>query len=274
MRDRGNQLTLGTFIATFVYCLLVLRRVHDAANDDGSASYNAFVPHLSVIVAILLALASVGVLIFFIHHVPETINIDRLVAQIGRRLKQRVTEQFPDAEVVDSEVPSEDVLAWSERIDGRMCVSGWSREAGYLQRLNLERMTELADDHYLLVRVQYRPGDFIVQGDRLFEIWPQAVSTASKGHPDQVDESLITELHECFEMDGQRTPHQDYLFLADQLVQVIARALSPGINDPFTAITCLGGSRARRSSSSSARATIQTSVSPRRYSFVGLISSR
>ncbi len=140
---------------------------------------------------------------------------------------------------MDSEAPSENVLAWSKRIDGRMCVSGWSREAGFLQRLDLERITELADDHSLLVRVQYRPGDFIVQGDRLFEIWPPAVSTASEGHADQVDESLLTELHECFEMDGQRTPHQDCLFLADQLVEVIARALSPGINDPFTAITCL-----------------------------------
>ncbi|HAJ59617.1 MAG TPA: DUF2254 domain-containing protein, partial [Cyanobacteria bacterium UBA8543] len=61
MQDTGNQVVLGTFIATFIYCLLVLRTVR---GDD----YNVFVPQISVTVGIVLAIASIGVLIYFIHH--------------------------------------------------------------------------------------------------------------------------------------------------------------------------------------------------------------
>ncbi|MEO1135283.1 MAG: DUF2254 family protein, partial [Pseudomonadota bacterium] len=75
MRDRGNQLTLGTFIATFVYCLMILRTVRNAAAEDASQSFDAFVPHLSILMALGLSLASIGVLIYFFHHVPETINV-------------------------------------------------------------------------------------------------------------------------------------------------------------------------------------------------------
>ena len=77
MRDRGNQITLGTFIATFLYCLLVLRTVHGAGEDVSPTTEmaGAFVPHVAILVALVFALASVAVLIFFIHHVPESINV-------------------------------------------------------------------------------------------------------------------------------------------------------------------------------------------------------
>ena len=87
MRDRGNQFTLGVFVATFVYCLLLLRVV-DAESE---------VPRLAVTTAMLLALASAGAMIYFFHHVPETINIDRLVAGIGRRLAEEVLAPFPES---------------------------------------------------------------------------------------------------------------------------------------------------------------------------------
>lgn len=242
MRDRGNQLTLGTFIATFVYCLLVLRRVHDAAGDGGSADYDAFVPHLSVVVALLLALASVGVLIYFIHHVPETINIDRLVAQIGRDLRKSVESLFPDPDSLSSDDAEAAVPPWEARTVGCTRTVGLAREAGFVQRLHIERLVRLAEAHSLLLRMQYRPGDFVVAGDTLFEIWTPSTLGDAEQEADgpKVDEELLGKLRECIETSYQRTPHQDCLFLADQLVEVIARALSPGINDPFTAISCLG----------------------------------
>ena len=94
MRDRGNQITLGTFISTFVFCLMVLRGVHNGveSNDD----LVAFIPHISVLIAVLLALASISVLIYFIHHVPETINVGNIVAKLGRDMKESVTERFPE----------------------------------------------------------------------------------------------------------------------------------------------------------------------------------
>jgi len=240
MRDRGNQITLGTFIATFVYCLLVLRRVHNAAGDGGDISYGAFVPHFSVIVALTLALASVGVLIYFIHHVPETINIDRLVAQIGHELRRGVTELFPDTDAIDDENAAETIaLAWRERIDDRPALSVCAAASGFVQRIDLKRLAELTDAHALLVRVQYRPGDFVTEGDIAFEVWHQDPPTVQERHAASLEKTLRATLHDCLETGYQRTPHQNCLFLVEQLVEVIGRAMSPGINDPFTAITCL-----------------------------------
>ena len=251
MRDRGNQLTLGTFISTFVYCLLVLRQVHNAAASDGAASYEAFVPHLSVVVALVLALASVGVLIYFIHHVPEMINIDRLVAGIGRQLARDVGALFPDpgagADEPDPGGSGPDRHgAWDEPAAGLARTPIRAREAGYLQGVDLDRLAELAEAHDLLIRVRHRPGDFVIEGDALLELCTtearegeRVARAGAEGDGEGDGGGPRAELLDCFETSYQRSAHQDCLFLADQLVEVIGRAMSPGINDPFTAITCL-----------------------------------
>lgn len=225
MRDRGNQITLGTFIATFVYCLLVLRRVHGAADSDASASYGAFVPHLSVLVALGLALASVGVLIYFIHHVPETIDVDRLVAGIGRDLRRRVSELFPQVDRGDPDAPAR---SWDERVEGRSRTGVTLDGSGFVQALELGYLGELAAEHSLLIRVQYRPGDFVIERDAVMDVWSGRA----------LDDGLLGDLRACFALGRRRTGNQNCLFLAEQLVEVIGRALSPGVNDPFTAIAC------------------------------------
>ena len=250
MRDRGNQVTLGTFIATFVYCLLVLRRVHGAAGEGGEASYDAFVPHLSVILALVLALASVGVLIYFIHHVPETIDVDRLVASIGRDLRRAVAAPFPTPEQLrpgsaddagddaangapggSSPLPAaspDPAPSWEERTEGRTRTRVTLGATGYLQTLELEHLVGLAVEHDLRVRVRRRPGHFVIDSDAVLDL-------ASDGAP---DDSLVDELRGCFAVGRRRTAQQNEVFLVEQLVEVIGRALSPGVNDPFTAIAC------------------------------------
>ncbi len=256
MRDRGNQVTLGTFISTFVYCLLVLRRVHGDAVESNDASYEAFVPHLSVLFALVLALASVGVLIYFIHHVPETIDVDRLVASIGRDLTRSVATPFPrpqellpesddesgdgsgdgssDGSAHGSEdgeplaAPGVDPPTWEARVRGRTLTRLSLHDTGYLQAIELKRLVALADEHDLLVRVRYRPGNFVIGSDSILDI-------ASEAAP---NDSLREELRGCFAVGRRRTGQQNEVFLAEQLVEVIGRALSPGVNDPFTAIAC------------------------------------
>lgn len=77
VRDAGNQIVLGTFIATFVYCLLVLRTVR--GEDD-----TEFVPYVSVTLGVAFALTSLGVLIYFIHHVAISIQAENLIASVAR----------------------------------------------------------------------------------------------------------------------------------------------------------------------------------------------
>ena len=89
MRDRGNQVALGTFIATFTYCLLVLRTVNGTEGEQ-------FVPHLSVTVGLLLALASLGMLIYFFHHAAASIQAENVIAEVSRELHQAIDRLYPE----------------------------------------------------------------------------------------------------------------------------------------------------------------------------------
>ncbi len=224
MRDRGNQLTLGTFIATFVYSLLVLRSVREAGEGRSESAAAAFIPQISLITAIALALASVAVLIFFIHHVPETINIGNITANLGIELKKSVRSQFPAP-------PPEETLRQGDRQgqDQTDAEPVTARSDGYLQAIDEEALVKIAKENEVVVRVQYRPGDFVVEGAVLAEIH------AAHG----VDDKLLNGVRSCFACGRERTATQDTLFLVDQLVEIMIRALSPGVNDPFTASNCI-----------------------------------
>lgn len=228
MRDQGNQITLGTFIGTYVYCLLVLRTVRNASAPDIENSFQAFVPHFSVLVALMLALSSVAVLIYFIHHVPETLNVENLAAKVGRQLQRGINDLFPDSNR-DADAGDLADEIWESRREAMNHAGIRSQSEGYIQTLDLGHLADLAEESQLLIRVQYRPGDFITRGSVVFDIWSDKPLTDFDG-----DELLA-----CFALGTERTAHQNILFLADQLVEIIGRALSPGINDPFTAITCL-----------------------------------
>lgn len=224
MRDKGSQYTLGTFIATFVYCLSIMTTVHGASTLSSGQDVEAFVPAFGIVVALLLTFASISVLIYFIHHITETINIENIVADIGRSLQSRITELFPvhdaDTPVLDSD--------FEQARDKRQCLAIRATRTGYVQAIDLDRLNELAVRDDLLIRVHYRPGDFTTVGDCLLSSWYK-----DSEEPEQ--ESM----RECFATGEERTEHQNVLFLIEQLGEVIARALSPGINDPYTAISSM-----------------------------------
>ncbi|WP_372827030.1 DUF2254 domain-containing protein [Polaromonas sp.] len=223
MRDTANQVVLGTFVATFLYCLLVLRAVRRA--DEV-----AFVPHLSVSIGVLLAIISIGVLIYFIHHVSVSIQADEVVTRVGRELADGIDRLFPGhlgkpgSEV--SKAPSDAGLP-----------AAFAREArpvgaladGYLQQIDTEALMALASQEDLLLRLERRPGHYLVKGRAMVMVWPG----------DRVTETLVDKLNAAFVLGNQRTATQDIEFSFQQLVEIAVRALSPGINDPFTAIACV-----------------------------------
>lgn len=236
MRDRGNQVTLGTFIATFLYCLLLLRTVR--APDEAPAEappgealdvLGGFVPHLGLAGALVLAVLSVAVLIYFVHHVPESIHISNVVAVIGKELNGRVGELFPgrlgDALGEDAGEDREGFLA---SLEGD-AVEVVARREGYIQRLDEDRLLRLAEDGDLRIRLRYRPGDFVARGRVLLVAGPE----------ERMTDEMIDRLYSVFVFGRSRNQVQDVLFLAEELAEIAARALSPGVNDPFTAITCM-----------------------------------
>ena len=235
MSDEGNQVTLGTFIATFLYCLLVLRTIRSAgeAAEPGLEAAGAFVPHVATLVGLALAVASVGVLIYFIHHVPESIHVSNLIAGVGRDLEAKIETLFPER-IGSGETTREavrDDAATTAVPDGffdeaaRVEAGG----AGYVSGIDADALLDLASRHDLLVRVRHRPGDFVAPGDTLVLAWP----------PGRVSDEARDDIRTAFAWGRQRTARQDVRFLVNELVEIAARALSPGVNDPFTAITCL-----------------------------------
>ena len=228
MQDRSNQVTLGTFIATFIYCLLVLRTVR-STNDCADC---AFVPQLAMVGALLLALASVAVLIYFIHHVPASIHISNVAAKIAVELNQQIVRLCPEPYTANAEVAGQvevidDELQLKQRYQSATAVS--AEQTGYLQHLNGSGLFELAKAHELQLFVVVRPGQFVLKRRPLLYVWP----------PISLTQAVAEKIHGCFAYGNQRTQAQDMMFLVQELVEIAARALSPGINDPFTAINCM-----------------------------------
>ena len=223
MRDTTNQLVLGTFVATFLYCLLVLRnvrRVEDAL----------FVPHLSVTFGVALALASLWVLIYFIHHVSVSIQADEIVARVGKELREAIARFFPD-ERGDNDgqaLPSVEHPELPESFE-RDSLGVVAAEDGYMHLIDDNALQELAEKTDTVIRVEHRPGQYVVAGTILARVWPA----------DRIEDAVSDRVNSAFVFGNQRTPGRDIEFSVQQLVEVAVRASSPGINDPFTAIACI-----------------------------------
>lgn len=232
MRDRGNQITLGTFIATFLYCIIVLRTIR------GGPEEREFVPDLAIMIALVLALCSISVLIFFIHHVPRSIHANNVVARVGRQLVEAFDKLYP--EFIGGGEATQDALALrippalrdtgrQEAVETGQTIPILSPRTGYIEAIDDDQLMKVALGCDLVLRLDCRPGDFIHEGRVFAHAWP--------GH--RTDEKAVTAIEAAFAVGSQRTPMQDTRFLVDELVEIGTRALSPGVNDPFTAIACL-----------------------------------
>jgi len=219
MRDRGNQLVLGTFVGTFVYCLLVLRQVTIAGDE-------VFVPHLSVSTAIILAIIGIAVLIYFIHHVAESIQANTVISNVSMELHRTIKQFLPEKrkrQIVIFEDPEKDIDFEIHTYTVKSPVSA------FIQAIEIKKLKELAIDHDWTVKILVRPGDFVIDEIPLLMI----------ANCDTLDKSTLTTIHKCFIMGRRRNLIQDIEFAFQQLVELAIRALSPGINDPFSAISCI-----------------------------------
>jgi uncharacterized membrane protein len=224
IRDIGNQMTLGVFVGTFVYSVLALGSITSSRHGD-------FVPHLSITVAEALLLVDLGVLIYFIHHIAKSIQLPEVIAGIARDLSRAIDAEFPpqvaQAEEATGLESGRSVSDLIKLIDERGAVVP-SSASGYLQFVGYAQLVDIASHTDSVIRLDHRPGHFIATGRPLATVWPggaagQVALALSKAH--------VTGPH--------RTLMQDPVFAIDQLVEIAIRALSPAVNDTFTALTCI-----------------------------------
>jgi uncharacterized membrane protein len=219
IRDRGTQFTLGTFVATFVYATLVLISIGPAAPGRD------FVPHLSITIAVALVTVSMAVLIYFIHHIATSIQLPQVIASIARDLSRAIDAESPDDRVSLEAGPSVSELLRRMNDAGGIVPAPAS---GYLQFVQHETLIGLAAEKGAVIRLLYRPGHFVVGGHPLAIVWPPGAAP-----------SVSRALRTAHITGSSRTLAQDLAFAIDQLVEIAIRALSPAVNDTFTALTCI-----------------------------------
>jgi uncharacterized membrane protein len=218
IRDRSTQLTLGTFVATFVYSVLVLASI-------GVGSHGDFVPHISVTVTLGLTVIDLAVLIYFIHHTAISIQLPQVIASIAADLTAAIEEQGSADRPGPEKGPSSAELLNRAEAGGGVLLAP---DSGYLQFIKHQNLVRLATKADAVISLDYRPGHFIVAGHRFATVWPPEAAP------------LVRQaLGRAHIIGPYRTLTQDVSFGIDQLVEIAIRALSAAVNDTFTALTCI-----------------------------------
>ena len=211
MRDRVTQVGLGAFLATFVFCLGALRAVRSGSQPDS-------VPHISVAVGMVMAGLCLAYLVYFIHHVSSSINASSVIDAVSRELMESISQPDAESDDVIRDGPGPTVPR-----DATVLSSGTT---GYVTVTDHRALVESAERCDVRMWLAVRPGDFVVEGEPLVYIGAR---------PGQD----YTEVRRAIVVGPERTMLQDVEFGVAQLVEVALRALSPGINDPFTAMACV-----------------------------------
>jgi uncharacterized membrane protein len=222
MRDRGNQVVLSIFVSTFAYATAGLHTV--GARAGGQAE---FVPRLAVSGSLFLALLSLAALVYFIHHIARSIQIDTIMAGVERETLAVIDDTYPDRfqdAGAEERAPDPPVQA----------VAVAARRSGYLQAVDLDGLLAVALEHGLVLRLAAAVGDHVIAGTPLAWAWP-AAADGRRPQP----EGLVDPLDRVVQIGMERTMLQDVAFGIRQLADIANKALSPAVNDPYTGVQSL-----------------------------------
>lgn len=221
LRDRTSQITLGVLVGVFLYCLIVIRTIR---TGDATGRY---VPSIAVLGAFVLAGIAIAALMFFIHHITSTLEAGSIIAQVSAETVAAIRERFPERYLPDSQAaptmqvpPSVDAPACRHPIP--------AHRSGYIQYVEEDELLRLAVERARVFRMEAGVGDFVTCGAPLISITGSAP-----------DRDLTERVQSLYTIRHYRTVHQDPAFGIRQIVDISVKALSPGVNDPTTAITCI-----------------------------------
>lgn len=219
MADRRNQFVLGVFGSTFLYALTVLRSIR-AESTDGAA----FVPDIAVNVAVLLAVLDVAVLVYFIHHIADSIQVSTLSARVRTELVAVVDLLYPEQAPANAVDVGAGECAWS--VGPSEAVA--AERSGFVVGIDENAILTTSSNAGCVVEILVRPGDHVVAGEAVARVRPP-------GRADDVGDATRS----AVTLGDARTPREDVSFAVQQLTEMAVRALSPSTNDPYTAQNAL-----------------------------------
>jgi uncharacterized membrane protein len=216
--DRSNQIVLGVFIGTFTYAVLVLRVVRSETADE-----QAFIPRLAVALGVGLVLVSIGFLIYFIDHASRSVQVSMILDRVSRITLEQVERLFPET-IGRAETAEE-----AEELPLGDHVAVTAAESGYLQAVDDRELFQIGRSKELVIRMERGVGEYVLRGRELASVWPAR----------SLDEAAAKKIRRAFVLGAERTQEQDVEFGLIEISDIAVKALSPGINDPTTAMHCI-----------------------------------
>ena len=221
LRDLVVQITLGLFMATFVYSMLVLRSVGGA---NGTAQ--AFVPRIAVTVAFAFVVASVGMFIQYVSHISNLFRVATIVHSVASESRHLLERRYPR----DAPRPS-----GAGEVEAEIGAVPAHRP-GVVASVNERRLVNVASGAHCVVVLRRRLGDFVPEGGTLCTLHPEAGGALHHGRS---WETLTEAVSRAVALDTERSMEQDLAFGLRQLVDMAEKALSPSLSDPTTAAQCI-----------------------------------
>ncbi len=213
-RDRVTQWTLGIFLGTFCYCMAALPAARSLPHP--------FAPVATVMGAMLLALACVGWLLFFIHHITQAISVSHIVDRIATETVAMLDLLMPEPRAAGVGLQEPSPAGGEE-------TPILSEESGYIRFIDIPALVIVAKACHVTLRVSRRVGQFIPAGTPLL-----LATKAGRLTPEK-----LAEIRDAFDLGPARTLEQDVEFGVLQIVDIALKAISPAVNDPTTAISSI-----------------------------------
>jgi uncharacterized membrane protein len=215
VNDRITQHTLGIYLGTFLYCI--------AALPAARTNPTPFSPVLTLFGAMLLSVACVAWLLFFISHISRSISVNYIVDRIARETERMIDTTMPEPRKPGSLSTTfiDEPNKWDARVLGVV--------SGYVRTIDVSQLIAIAKTNRLSVHVLRRVGHFV----------PAGVPLLSISKANRLTDELGNDLRQAFDFGPTRTLEQDIEFGILQIVDIALKAISPAVNDPSTAISCV-----------------------------------
>ena len=212
VRRRTTQVAIGSFVAVFVYSLVTLATVFSGGEDD-------FAPVISTWTAVVMVLLALGLLVVFVQDMSSSIQVGNMLSEISTDLDGAIVRQRELARRACAATPAaDDPVGWIEILP---------RSSGYVQRIDFDALIEVARRNSCVIRLHHRSGSFVHERRVMAEV------SAPLGDAD------LELVRKAIVRGTYRTMEQDLEYAIAQYVEIALRSLSPAVNDPATAISCV-----------------------------------
>ncbi|MCM5663141.1 DUF2254 domain-containing protein [Galbibacter mesophilus] len=207
--NRRHQLVLGFYLATLLYCIFILVSIEPTADEDK-------IPGFAVLISIILTTLCLAAFISFIHSISQSIQINHILENIYSTSKKRLTELLNNQKEYEEDFP--DTSEWNDYN---------SHRSGYFQNIATDTLLDIAEEHNTKFKILVARGNFILEGVPLF--------SSEK----ELDEEMVEKILDSFLFSKGELIENNYILAFKQITEITVKAMSPGINDPGTALNAI-----------------------------------